>query len=205
MITCLIPAYNEEKNIENTIKSIINTNIFDEIIVIDDDSKDKTNLLIKNFIKDNKNIKLIKNKYNLGKTKSILKGLKYSKGELIVLIDADLRGLNKENLEKLISPVRNNELDITIGSNIPFVLKRFSGLRCLKREVFDLLDKNKLKNSRYNLEEIINEAIKKFNLRAKYVKLNGVKNIHKIKKYGLINGIKLTLQMYFEILKNFFY
>lgn len=200
MISCLIPAYNEEKYIKSTLENIINSKICNEIIVIDDGSSDKTSQIVKNF----NSIKLIKNKSNIGKSKSILRGLENSIGNIILLVDADLQGLNRKNLEKLINPIKNNEVDITIASNIPFVLKQFSGLRCLKREVFNLLDKNEINNSNYGFEIILNEVISKYNLRFKYIKMNGIKNVHKIKKYGLILGLKLTLKMYLEIFLIFF-
>ncbi|GIW65681.1 MAG: hypothetical protein KatS3mg094_200 [Candidatus Parcubacteria bacterium] len=200
MISCLIPAYNEEKYIKNTIESLKNTNLIDEIIVIDDASTDKTFEIIKKI----KGIKIIKNYKNLGKTKCILRGLKSSSGNTILLVDADLQGLNYFDLSNLIKPVENNELDITIAYGIPFVLKKFSGLRCLKREIFNLLNERKLKTANYGLEKIINKAIKKHNLKFKYIKMQKIRNIHKIKKYGLIKGLKLTIKMYLEIIINLF-
>ena len=49
-VSIYIPAFNAEKTIEYSIKSIQNQSLsFDEIIVIDDHSTDSTNEIVKNF------------------------------------------------------------------------------------------------------------------------------------------------------------
>ncbi|MGC8981460.1 MAG: hypothetical protein ACP5JU_00715 [Minisyncoccia bacterium] len=133
-----------------------------------------------------------------------MEGLKYAKGNVIVLVDADLRGLNRENLERLIKPVLENKVDMCIGSNIPFVVKQFSGLRCLKRFLLEdekLGSIENLKNSRFNIESELNKRAKRGGFKVLYVKMKGVRNVHKIKKYGLREGIKRTIDMYVQILK----
>ena len=42
----VFPAYNEETHIRKNIESFLNTNIFDEIIVVDNNSQDETEELI---------------------------------------------------------------------------------------------------------------------------------------------------------------
>ncbi|GIW66856.1 MAG: hypothetical protein KatS3mg095_0754 [Candidatus Parcubacteria bacterium] len=199
MVSCIIPAYNEEKYIKNTIESIKNSGLVDEIIVIDDGSTDNTNKIVQKL----NYVKIITNKKNLGKAQSILRGVKLSMGNIILICDADLQGINFDDLSKLINPIKNNKFDITIASNIPFVIKRFSGLRCLKKEIFKLIDKNNLSRVNYNIEEIINEVIKNYNLKFKYIKVNKIRNVHKIIKYGLIKGTYLSLKMYLELINYF--
>ena len=86
-LTVLIPAYNEEKSIKETIEFVKDVNYpkeLMEIIVINDGSKDKTLEIIKNI----KNIKIL-NKENTGKADSINNALKIARGEVIVINDAD--------------------------------------------------------------------------------------------------------------------
>lgn len=195
MISCLIPAYNEEKYIKDVIEVVKNCDFVDEIIVISDGSTDKTAEIAEAL-----GIKVIKLEKNLGKGGAINEGLKYAQGNIILLVDADLRGLNRENLYKLIKPVLQNKVEMTVGAGITFVANKFSGLRAIKR--FVLEDKNfleKLKNSDYNVENLLNDRIKQLNLKSKYIKMKGVKNVHKIKKYGFKHGLKRTLRMYSEL------
>jgi len=89
-ISIVSPIYNRGKYIKRFIKSIQNQNFKDiEIILIDDCSKDNTNLLIKKYIKDDKRIILIKNKKNKGTFASRNIGSLKSRGEFIMLPDPD--------------------------------------------------------------------------------------------------------------------
>ena len=78
-ISFVIPCYNCENIIQNSIERLIKKLIelriskF-EIIVIDDGSKDSTYKELKKF--KNKRVKIIKNLYNLGKSTSLIKGIK---------------------------------------------------------------------------------------------------------------------------------
>ncbi len=86
-LSVLIPAYNEEKSIRDTIKSVLDINypknLF-EIIVIDDGSTDNTLKIIKEF----KNIKIL-SKENSGKADSLNKAIMIANNEIIVVVDAD--------------------------------------------------------------------------------------------------------------------
>ena len=85
-ISILVPAYNEEKVIERTIQSLIETKYPDkEIIAIDDGSKDNTFQIINKY---KRQIKAL-HKDNGGKASAINFGLAYSTGEIIVIVDAD--------------------------------------------------------------------------------------------------------------------
>lgn len=86
-VSILIPAYNEEETIADTIKAVKALNYPKdklEIICINDGSTDKTEESIKSF----EDIKLI-SKMNTGKADSLNIAIKESKGELIGVVDAD--------------------------------------------------------------------------------------------------------------------
>ena len=90
-LSVIIPAFNEEKTIIETLKRIQSTkkNKIDyEIIVINDGSKDNT----LNLLKSNSELydKLIEYENNLGKGFAVKKGIEASSGEYIIFQDADL-------------------------------------------------------------------------------------------------------------------
>ena len=91
-ISVIICAYNHEKWIEKCLQSLIKQKNIKkteyEIIIVDDASEDKTTKLINKF-KKYKNIKIIKNKINLGLPASLNKALKLSNGKYIVRVDSD--------------------------------------------------------------------------------------------------------------------
>ena len=55
LISVIVPAYNEEKKIGGVLKSLINSSLVDEIIIINDGSNDNTLSIVRKF----KKIKLI--------------------------------------------------------------------------------------------------------------------------------------------------
>jgi len=115
-ISIVIPAYNEEKRIEPTLKSIITylKDNFDryEIIIVDDGSEDKTYEIISKY-KSN-NIKVLRNEINKGKGYSVKKGILNAKYPLILFTDSDL-STPIEEVKKFIDYI-NDGYDIVIAS-----------------------------------------------------------------------------------------
>jgi biofilm PGA synthesis N-glycosyltransferase PgaC len=89
-ITYLIPVYNEIRTVKRAIEDIINLKYHNkEIIVIDNGSTDGSQKIINTF-KNNKIIKIILRKKNLGYGKTIDEGIKKAKGDYIFIQYADL-------------------------------------------------------------------------------------------------------------------
>jgi cellulose synthase/poly-beta-1,6-N-acetylglucosamine synthase-like glycosyltransferase len=91
--TVLVPAFNEQRSIRETLLSIISLDYPKdklEVIVINDGSADNTKQIIQDFIKTHpkENISLI-NQHNHGKGRALNVGLKRAKGEFFACLDAD--------------------------------------------------------------------------------------------------------------------
>jgi len=114
-LTLIIPAYNEEKIIGETLESILNflsSKTYPwEVIVVDDGSRDKTSTIVKTFEKQG--VRLISFTRNKGKGAAIRAGVKKSRGEFIIFSDADL-SVPIENIDKFLLELRKN--DVVIGS-----------------------------------------------------------------------------------------
>ena len=114
-ISIVIPVFNEEKFIIETLNNIqFQKKKFDlEIIVVDDKSTDNT----LNLLKNNENLydKLIENESNLGKGNALKKGFQSSSGEIILIQDAD-NEYNPDQYEKLIEPFEKLNADFVLGS-----------------------------------------------------------------------------------------
>lgn len=90
ILTAIIPAYNCEKTIIYPIISIQNQNISNfEIILIDDFSQDNTSKILQIFKKQDKRIKVINNKRNMGTLYSRCIATLVSNGEYIFALDND--------------------------------------------------------------------------------------------------------------------
>ena len=100
--------YNGKKFLSKSIKSVLNQTYTNyEFIIIDDASKDNSLELMNSYaLKDNR-IKIIKNKTNIGLTKSLNKGISIAQGEFIVRQDGDDFFL-PNHLEKLLFFFNNN-------------------------------------------------------------------------------------------------
>ena len=88
-ISVIIAAYNEEKFIGRTIRSLLNQNISqqsNEIILINDNSSDKTQYALQLFEGD---VRVINNTKKHGLAYSLNLGIKEARGKYVVRVDAD--------------------------------------------------------------------------------------------------------------------
>ena len=112
-LSIVIPVYNEEHNIDNTLKEVIehvNKKYIDyEIIIADDGSTDRTRDVIKKY----KNVVLTNKRINKGKGYSVKEGILMAKGDYILFTDADL-STPIEEVDKFMEFIK--KYDIVIGS-----------------------------------------------------------------------------------------
>ncbi len=103
-----IPAYNEEENIYQLIKSLLAQNqkkfFLKEIIVVSDKSSDSTNEIVRS-IYDEK-VKLVVNIKRKGQALTQNAILKKFLGDILVILNADILIKDKNFLEKMILPIR---------------------------------------------------------------------------------------------------
>ena len=199
-ISCIIPAYNEERTIFNVVSKVAELKkegIISEIIVISDGSKDKTANLAKLGGAD----KVIEFSKNIGKAGALIEGIKNSEGEILLFLDADLIGLEKEHLKLLIEPIIRNMADMVVGYLENQVFPNLSGQRIIKKNFLDdLIYDEKVKRGRYNWEIIVNEKIKRLGGRILYVYLSKLDHIKKTKKHRLFKALFLKIQLAFGFL-----
>ncbi|MDF2520799.1 MAG: glycosyl transferase [Clostridia bacterium] len=102
-VTAIIPAYNEEENISATICAVKQIDGIDQIIVVDDGSKDNT-------YRDaaiHEDIVILRNRSNKGKGGAIQAALPFVTNKFVILIDADLRESASE-MKKLLNNTKRS-------------------------------------------------------------------------------------------------
>tara|TARA_B110000008_G_scaffold254562_1_gene270589 strand:- start:1290 stop:1991 length:702 start_codon:yes stop_codon:yes gene_type:complete len=112
-ISVIVPVYNEEKTIKKVLHELANIKEVNEIIVIDDNSIDKTIEIIKSF-KSSKII-FIQNDSNLGKGATIRQAFPHLHSNYSVIQDADLE-LNPKYIVKYLNMAIEKNLDVVFGS-----------------------------------------------------------------------------------------
>lgn len=89
LVSIIIPVYNVEQHIKDTVKSVQNqTYEHVEIMLIDDGSPDNSGIICDELAKSDNRIKVIHQK-NMGVTKARKHGIEASTGEWIVFLDGD--------------------------------------------------------------------------------------------------------------------
>ena len=135
-VSVILPTYNEVGNIVNlidTIRKVLdNKRIRYEIIVVDDNSPDKTGLLVqKNYVKQ-PSIRGIIRKKERGLATAIRRGIEQSVGEVIIVMDTDFNH-DPTVIPKLLQ--RSKKFDVVVGSR--FI--KGGGMANKLREKFSML------------------------------------------------------------------
>lgn len=105
----IIPAYNEEKWVGKTVEALKKVEEVEEVIVVDDGSKDRTSpeaweagAWVRRFPE------------NRGKSQAMREGAWLARGEVLAFLDADL-GTTAGEIKRLLLPVLRGEADMAIG------------------------------------------------------------------------------------------
>lgn len=95
LLSVVIPAYNEEDNIARTAarlrEILVEADIAYEILFMSDGSRDRTFEEIEKAAKKDPNVRGYEFSRNFGKEAAVFCGLKYAKGNCVVVIDCDLQ------------------------------------------------------------------------------------------------------------------
>lgn len=111
-VSVLIPAYNEENKIFDTVASAFKIPGISQVIVVDDGSLDKTGDMAKAAGAEVKKISP-----NKGKGNALNEGALLVKGDIVLLLDGDLGSTAYEG-SKLVEPVRDKKTDMTVAKII---------------------------------------------------------------------------------------
>lgn len=217
-VIAVIPAFNEEEFIESV---ILKAKYYaDRVIVVDDGSQDNTGR-----IAERTRVIVLSHLINLGKGSALRTGVKAAlkfKPEFIVVLDADGQH-NPEDIPRLINLLKENDLDIVIGSRtikkgMPLIkrignsfiyeLNKFlfdadikdtqSGFKAFKSNA---VNKIKWNSNGYSLESEMAMNIGKNKLKFKETPIQTIYS-NKYKGTSVLDGIKIFLYMlYWKVIK----
>ena len=141
LVSIIIPMYNAEKYIAETIESVVNQTYKNwELIVVDDCSTDSGRDIVREYIKKDKRIKLIESETNFGgpaRPRNI--GIDNAKGEYIAFLDADDVWLSEKLQIQIEILMYNREYDI-IDANAYTIDKNSKKIDSLKiKKIYNIL------------------------------------------------------------------
>ncbi len=124
-VSIVIPAYNEEENIEKCIKSIQKQNYPKnkyEIIMVDDNSKDKTSEIAHRL-----GVKVIRNKRNMGIAETMNRGIRASRGKYVITFHSDAEMIGKSWIKNMLKVLESDEkIGVVTSDRVPIFKKNIS-------------------------------------------------------------------------------
>jgi glycosyltransferase involved in cell wall biosynthesis len=194
-ISTILPVFNEKERLGKIMKVLKEADFIDEVIFVDDGSKDGSFEFLKKF--ENQKIKVFGLKRNHGKGFALSFGIRRAKGEILIFIDSDLIGLKKEHLKTLILPLLKEKKRCVIGVPLEKNRKIFrpwefwlSGERAyFKKDLLPHLDK--ISKLRYGVELYLDSIFEP-------------EEIKVVRLISLISPSKFEKKEFFEAWKEYF-
>ena len=200
-ISAIIPIFNEEKTIAKIIKTLLKSDLIDEVVCVNDGSTDQSLTILKNF--KNK-IKLVNLKKNQGKGFALVEGIKKAKGEIIFFIDADLTTFSHDHIQTLLEPVLKNKFRVVLGYPAnptdkwyrPNIFQNLTGERVYyKKDLIPYL--KKMAKTRFGVEIFLNDLFNQKEI--KKIPLKHLIGLYKYEKHDPKNAFKEYLKEGIEI------
>jgi glycosyltransferase involved in cell wall biosynthesis len=200
----VIPARNEAATIGAVVTAARAANGAGRVIVVDDGSTDGTA-----GIAADAGAEVVRREGAGDKAQALAAGIAASHADIVVLFDADILRARPLHFEQLAAPLLRGGFAMCCGLIDYGGLKRrlflrlppITGLRAIRREVFDAIPVAKLRG--FQIEIMINEVIARGRMPTAIMTLPGAGHRSKLRKLGLWRGSRANLAMSLELLHCF--
>jgi glycosyltransferase involved in cell wall biosynthesis len=114
-LTAVMPVYNESATVAEAVKTVLAQRPVQQLIIVDDCSRDGTWDQLQPFAQMEPRVKLIRHEVNRGKGAALRTGFAHATSEIVVIQDADLE-YNPAEYCRLIAPILSGRADVVYGS-----------------------------------------------------------------------------------------
>ena len=200
-VSAVIAAYNEGRTIAGVIGMLRGHPLIDDIIVVNDGSTDDTAAQARAA-----NVQVISHAVNRGKAAAIDTGIHVARHEHVLLVDADIRGLTPDVIERMITPVLAGEygMYVAICDRRVYWLNRLlrffpiiGGERMLTRNLWYRIPRQYKRM--FQIEIALYFFAKQFGERMGFAVMPGLGQLIKERKRGLWLGLWQRLSMCADI------
>ena len=202
-ISCIVCAFNEGPRLGAVLAVATAHPLIAEVIVVDDGSNDDTAEVAARY----PHVRLISHPLNRGKSKAVATGVAAARHDLLMLLDADLKGLQVDDLTALAVPVlegraavsmslRRNSLMVFRWIGIDFVSGERVVDRCLLADVLQDIDSL----PRFGIEVFMNKRIIAAGLPIWIADWRAVTQSRKTEKLGWWRGVLAEWRMIFDLM-----
>jgi len=214
-VAAIVPAYNEATRIERVLGVLTQCPSLHEIIVVNDGSHDDTATVALQFAQHHATpntppVRVINLPVNRGKGGAMFAGATATDADVIIFFDADLIGLKPEHVERILKPVLEGEVAMSIGvfrggrlstDMAQILVPYISGQRALLRELFTEIPG--IERTRSGVEIALTLHFRRHRYPVAMVTVEGVTHTMKEEKLGWARGVWARAKMYAEIGKAF--
>ncbi|MFH1632267.1 MAG: glycosyltransferase [bacterium] len=196
----IVPALNEQETISGVVKTLRQSPLVDDVVVVTGASTDKTADLARAA-----GAQILDYPESKGKGQSMIYAVNRSSAPVILFVDADLRGFKIGHIEQLLMPVLSGSRAMNVGERdkgalnpISRKMPLISGERAMKREVFVGIPEWFLRG--FMVEAALNFYCRSHRLRYGSVFLPGLTMKKKFEKVGWPLAIAQYIKMTFQVL-----
>ncbi len=203
-ISCIICAFNEGPRIAAVLAVACAHPLLHEVIVVDDGSTDDTAEVVKRF----PSVRLLSYPVNQGKSFAMATGVTAAQGDLLMLLDADLKGLTCEHLTALAGPVLSGKTDVSLSlrQNSLLIFRAIgldfvSGERVIRKELLSEVLEEVFGLPRFGVEVFMNQRIIARQLSISVAHWPQVTQSRKTEKLGYWKGMRAEWRMIADLLR----
>lgn len=205
-ISAIIPVFNEAGKVGLVLESLNSVDWISDIVVVDDGSTDSSSDEVTKAAQSDPRVRLLQKAENQGKGQAIFSGWQATKSPYLLLLDADLFGLEPRHIHDLIEPVITNQVDMSIGQfkNGRFasdfshwVTPWLSGQRCLRANLLGQISFNAAQG--YGFETALTVAAGQYGWRTIRIPMHEVWHLPSEARRGVWIGVKNRARMYKQI------